>query len=140
MSARLMSRGVPTGTSAPARVTESILLLLPAGLLLVSALRHTGSANIMLWIGVGFQMVVCALTFVSRHNRRDSIAPSIIVLYVIALGWLWVGTRASDDWYPHLAQAILLVMPLLVFALQILTDSGAPAIRRAQSLAAALAH
>src|SRR5205823_3562608 len=74
-----------------------------------------------------------------RHNRRDSIAPSIIVLYVIALGWLWVGTRASEDWYPHLAQAILLVMPLLVFALQILTDSGAPAIRRAQSLAAALA-
>ncbi|HMF11751.1 MAG TPA: HEAT repeat domain-containing protein, partial [Gemmataceae bacterium] len=95
--------------------------------------------NLMLWIGTGFQVFVWLLNFVSRHNRRDPVGPSIITLYVIALGWLWVGSRGSDGWYPHLAQAVLLVMPLLVFALQILTDSGAPAIRRAQSLASALA-
>jgi hypothetical protein len=93
----------------------------------------------MLWIGTGFQLLVCALNFACRYGRRDSVGPSIVTLYVIALGWLWLGTRSSGDWWSHLAQAILLVMPLLVFALQILTDSGAPAIRRAQALASALA-
>jgi HEAT repeat protein len=119
---------------------ETLLLMLPAGLLLICALRHEGSGNRLLWIGTGFQVLVCAINFISRHNRRDSVGPTIITLYVIALGWIWIGTRGSNDWYPHLAQAILLVMPLIVFALQILTDSGAPAIRRAQVLASALAH
>lgn len=140
MPARLMSRSGPSGSSLPARISETILLLLPAGLLFICALRQNEPVNLLLWIGTGFQLLVCGLNFISRHNRRDSIGPSIITLYVIALGWLWLGTRGSDDWYPHLAQAILLVMPLLVFALQILTDSGAPAIRRAQTLASAVAN
>jgi hypothetical protein len=134
-----MNRSVVDGAPLPARVIETILLILPAGLLFICAVRQDAQASLLLWIGAGFQLLVCALSFISRLNRRDSVGPSIITLYVIALGWLWLGTRGSSDWYPHLAQAVLLVMPLLVFALQILTDSGAPAIRRAQSLAAALA-
>src|SRR5215831_816479 len=139
MTARLMSRSGPGSTSLPARTTETILLLLPALLLLVCALRQEGAGNLLLWIGTGFQLLVCVLNFACRYGRRDSVGPSIVTLYVIALGWLWLGTRSSGDWWSHLAQAILLVMPLLVFALQILTDSGAPAIRRAQALASALA-
>jgi hypothetical protein len=135
-----MSRGGPNGSSLPARISELILLLLPAALLFVCAVRQSAAASLLLWAGTGFQLLVCVLNFISRHNRRDSIGPSIITLYVIALGWLWLGSRGSGDWFPHLAQAILLVMPLLIFALQILTDSGAPAIRRAQALASALAN
>jgi HEAT repeat protein len=115
------------------------LLGLPAALLFIATLRQDGQSNVMLSIGTGFQAIVCGLSFVSRYNRRDAIAPSVITLYIIATGWLWLGTLGSTDWYPHLAQAILLVTPLVAFALQILTDSGAPAIRRAQSLASALA-
>jgi HEAT repeat protein len=140
MSARSIARTVPNTASMSSRIMETILLILPAGLILVGAVRQGENANLLLWIGTGFQLLVCLLNFIGRHNRRESIGPSIITLYVIALGWLWLGTRGSTDWYPHLAQAILLVMPLLVFALQILTDSGAPAIRRAQSLASALAN
>jgi hypothetical protein len=121
------------------RILEMALLLLPAALLFVASLRQEGQTNVMLWIGTGFQVAVCSLSFVSRYNRREAIGPSIITLYVIALGWMWLGTSSSGDWYPPLAQAVLLVMPLLVFALQILTDSGAPAIRRAQALTGALA-
>jgi hypothetical protein len=117
-----------------------MLLLLPAALLLIGSLRLDEQNNLMLWLGTAFQFLVCVLSFLSRQGRREPIGPSLITLYIIALGWLWLGTRTSDDWYPHLAQAILLVMPLLVFGLQILTDSGAPAIRRAQALAAALAE
>jgi hypothetical protein len=121
------------------RFAETLLLLMPACLILVAALRQPENSGVLLWIGTVFQLLVCLLNFAGRHNRRDSIGPSIITLYVIALGWIWLGTRGSTDWYPPMAQAILLVMPLLVFAMQILTDSGAPAIRRAQSLASALA-
>jgi HEAT repeat protein len=134
-----MSRSGPSSPWPPARTAETVLLLLPAGLLLIAALRQDGSANFMLWIGTGFQLLAFVLNSVTRYNRRDPVGPSIIALYVIALAWLWLGTRGLGDWYTHLAQAILLVMPLLVFALQILTDSGAPAIRRAQALASALA-
>ena len=90
-------------------------------------------------MGTAFQVMVCGLSLLSRQGRREPVGPSVITLYIIALGWLWLGTLGSDDWYPHFAQAVLLVMPLLVFALQILTESGAPAIRRARYLAAAVA-
>src|SRR5207253_1086204 len=63
-----------------------------------------------------------------------------IVLYVIALSWLWLGAANFDDWYPYLARAILVVVPVAVFALQTLTDSGAPALRRATLLAQRLAQ
>src|SRR5438046_1970483 len=78
-----------------------LVLLLPAGLLLLGSWRTTGDA----------------------HN----------------LPWLWLGAAHLDDWYPHLAQAVLLVVPLLVFASQTLTNSGAPALRRARLLAQRLA-
>jgi hypothetical protein len=140
MAARSIARIGRNSASLPVRILETVLLLLPAGLIVGAALRQGDNATLLLWIGSGFQVLVCLLNFISRHNRRESIGPSVITLYVIALGWLWIGTRGSTDWYPPLAQAILLVMPLTVFALQILTDSGAPAIRRAQALASALAN
>jgi HEAT repeat protein len=63
----------------------------------------------------------------------------MITLYLIALGWLWWGGGTQDDWYFHFAQSILLVVPISLFALQTLTDSGAPSIRRARLLAQCLA-
>src|SRR5262249_23247922 len=139
MPAQSLARTGHGGSSLLPRIIETTILLLPAALLLMCALRNDGPTSTMLWVGTCFQALVSALSFASRHNRRESMGPSIITLYVIATGWLWLGTRGSGDWFPHLAQALLLVMPLLVFALQILTDSGAPAIRRARSLASALA-
>src|SRR5205823_4563571 len=44
-----------------------------------------------------------------------------------------------NSWFPYMARAILLVVPLSVFALQTLTESGAPALRRSQVLAQRLA-
>jgi hypothetical protein len=141
MHPRSIIRTGPNPASLVLRIVETFLLLLPACLILGAALRQPENSGTMLWIGAGFQLLVCLLNFLSRYGRRDSpIGPSIITLYVIALGWMWIGTRGTTDWYPPMAQAILLVMPLLVFAFQILSDSGAPAIRRAQYLARALAN
>src|SRR5262249_42171538 len=71
---------------------------------------------------------------------RQPVGPSVVALYLIALGWMWLAGSQADDWYLHLAQAVLLVIPLSVFALQNLTNSGAPALRRAQVLAGRLAN
>jgi hypothetical protein len=94
----------------------------------------------MLFLGAAFQLIVCTLAFVSGSNWRQPAAPSVITLYLIALGWLWLGVSGLQDWYPHFAQAILLVVPLSVFATQTLTNSGAPALRRANLLAQRLAR
>ncbi len=79
------------------------------------------------------------MSFFSWRSWYQSIGPSVITLYLIALCWLWWGA-AEGDWYTNLAKAILLVVPLLVFAGQNLNESGAPAIRRARLLADRLSN
>jgi HEAT repeat protein len=122
------------------RLLRIAALSLPAVLLLGAALRAPESAALMLWLGTAFLALAAVLSFLSRQNWRQPMGPSVITLYVIGLGWLWLGAGTSEDWYPHLAQAILLVVPLMVFALQLLTDSGAIALRRARVLAQRLAQ
>jgi hypothetical protein len=119
---------------------RAAVLFLPALLLFVGATRAGGKPSLMLWLGTGFQVLVCTLSLLSRQGRRQPLGPSVITLYVIALGWLWLGAEGLEDWYFHLAQAILLVVPLVVFAQQILTDSGAASLRRAGVLAQGLAR
>src|SRR5262249_35464089 len=116
-----------------------LTMLLPGVLLLVASARTDGPSQRMLWLGGAFQILVCCLSFLSRQTWRPPAGPSVIALYLIALGWLWLGARTQDDWFPHLAQAVLLVVPLSVFALHTLASSGAHAIRRARLLADRLA-
>jgi hypothetical protein len=120
-------------------VVRILVLLLPSLILFFGCLRYEGRPNLMLWLGTAFQVLVCCLSFLSGKTYRQAVGPSVITLYVIALGWLWLGTANIDDWYPSLAQAILLMVPLLFFAYHMLMDSGAPAVRRARVLAQRLA-
>jgi hypothetical protein len=114
-------------------------LLLPAGLLLIAALRDMKEAHLNLWLGTAFQVLVCLLTFLTRQNARQPMGPAVITLYIIALGWLWLGTPHGDDWYLALAKSLLLVVPLTCFSLQVLAESGATTLRRARLLAGRLA-
>src|SRR5262249_38102634 len=125
-----------------ARLGRVGLLLLPALLLLGAALRQPPSAQDglgLLWLGLAFQALACLLALVSRPGQGEPAGPAVIMLYVIALGWLLVGTPGWNDWFLHVAQATLLVVPLGFFAVQCLRDSGAPALRRARHLARRLA-
>jgi hypothetical protein len=121
-------------------VWRLVFLLLPSILLLIAGLRHPGgdSESLMLWLGTAFQAAVCFLTFFSRRSWDQPLGPSVVTLYLIALAWLWFGSQ-SEDWFRHLAKAILLVVPLTVFGYQTLNESGAPALRRAHMLAQSLA-
>src|SRR5262249_5216462 len=98
-----------------------------------------GAARLVLWLGTAFQVLVCTLAVISRQAGRDLAPPAVIMLYVIALSWLVLGTAGVSDAYLHVAQAVLLVIPLGFFAAQCLRDSGAPTLRRAPPPAPPLA-
>jgi hypothetical protein len=96
----------------------------------------------LLCVGIAFQILVCFVCFRVRRGWRQSMGTSVLLLYLTGLGWLGLGLGVSnlDDWYLYFAQATLLVISLVVFALQIIFDSGAPERRRAQLLAYRLAY
>jgi hypothetical protein len=122
------------------RVVQASSLLLPTLLLFIAAMRSPGGGNLMLWLGTIFQLLVCLLTSLSSNGSRQALGPSVVTLYLIALGWLWLGTPNAADWYLHLAKSLLLVVPLICFAFQVLRDAGVGEIRRAQILADRLAR
>lgn len=122
------------------RTGRGLVLLAPAVLLAVGAWRATGGPSILLACGALFQVLVCGMAFVGRQGWREPVGHAVIMLYVIALSWLLVAAAGQDDWYLHACQAVLLVVPLVFFALQCLRDSGAPALRRARLLAQQLAR
>jgi HEAT repeat protein len=111
------------------------LLLLPTGLLLGAADRTEDAAQVMLLLGAAFQLIIVGLSLLTPWGRQQPLAPSLITLYLIALGWMWWGVGAFHDWYLHMARSVLLVVPILAFGLGTLADSGAPALRRARLLA-----
>jgi HEAT repeat protein len=115
------------------------LLFLPGLLLLIVSLRVREATSLVLWLGALAQGLGCILVLWARQPGREPPGPAVIMLYVIALSWLLLGTAGISDWFLHLAEAALLVVPLVFFAAQCLRDSGAPTLRRARLLAARLA-
>jgi hypothetical protein len=140
MNPRFAQHSASTGSTLGKNLARVGVMLLPGALLLVGCFRYEGSPNLMLWLGAAFQVLVCILSFLSRQNYRQPLGPSVVTLYVIALGWLWLGTANLEDWYLYLSQAILLMVPLIFFALYMLADSGASAVRRARLLAQRLSQ
>lgn len=115
------------------------VLWLPTVVLLVGCLRNTGSVHQLYWLGTAFQILLCCLLVLNPQTWRQPAGPPVITLYLIALSWLWLVAPVSDEWYTSFARAIMLMVPLVVFALQMLRDSGALAFRRARILAQRLA-
>ena len=140
----MRDRNTPGPAPKPAsfllRAVRGLVLLTPAVLLATGAVRSSGMTAMLLGLGALFQFLACALAFISRQGWRDPVGPAVIMLYVIALSWMLVAAVGLDDWYLHTCQAILLVVPLVFFAVQCLRESGAPALRRARALAGQLAR
>lgn len=116
-----------------------LILAIPTFLLLVGSLRSNGSTAQLLWLGTLFQALGFLLALGIQHSQRDSVSPAVIMLYVIGLSWLVLAGAEREDWFFHLAQAILLVIPLGFFGVQYLRESGAHVLRRARQLAQRLA-
>ncbi len=123
----------------PAYCARWFVLLLPTLLLTIALVRAGQPVNWMLAMGTGFQLVVCLLSFFSNRSWQQPLGPSVITLYLIGLAWLWIGS-VTNDWFTHLARAVLLIVPLVVFGLHTLSESGATRMRRANLLAERLAR
>jgi hypothetical protein len=119
-------------------VGRGIVLLLPAVLLGIAALRSWDQRPWMLVAGLAFQLLICLLTFLSYRTWNQPIGPSIVTLYLTAVAWLWFGDN-FNDWFTHLSKGLLIGIPILVFGYQTLIESGAPVMRRAHGLSQRLA-
>jgi hypothetical protein len=117
---------------------RALILLFPALLLFLSAVRAPQERPWILWGGIGFQLLICGLAFISHRSWNQPIGPSIVTLYLTAVAWLWFGDSAAD-WYTHLSKGMLIGLPILVFGYQTLIESGAPIMRRAHKLSQRLA-
>ena len=140
MQAPLPTRGGERSVGLLMLLGRIFLLLLPVSLLLICSVRGGSSSPHLLWLGTLFQLLACGLALFGRQGWREPTGAAVIMLYVIAFSWILLGTLGSDDWFFHLTQALLLVVPLVYFAMQCLMESGAPAMRRARQLAYRLSH
>jgi hypothetical protein len=127
------------------------VLLLPACLLLWGSLRTPiGQFNFLLWLGAVLQIVLAYLSLRSQggstYPASSRVITLVVALYVIALAWLWLGAtrnvlnETQSDWYLHFAQAILLVVPVVVFGVQTIGASRNVALHQAYVLARRLAQ
>jgi hypothetical protein len=115
------------------------ILLLPGMLLIGGSLRAEGQTQTTLWLGGLFQVLIVSLVMLTRRSWDSSIRSSAIIVYIIAFAWLSMGEAVQTDWYLSFSRSLLLLVPLVLFALQTLTDSGALTSRRARLLAQRLA-
>jgi hypothetical protein len=113
-----------------------LLLLLPAALLGAVALR---TDLVPVAVGAGVQGLFALALIRSHPVWRPPVSATVVVLYVIALAWLWVPTRESADWVAHAAQGALLLGAVLLAAAHDLTRTGAEPLRRANKWCARLA-
>lgn len=110
------------------RVVSLALLLLPCAVL--SALGYRTDL-VPLYVGAGVQALY-ALTLLRAHPVwRPPVSATLIILYLIALAWLWLPTRGSSDWAVHLGQSVLLLMAVALAAVHDLIRTGAEPLRRA---------
>ncbi|HEY1186727.1 MAG TPA: HEAT repeat domain-containing protein [Gemmata sp.] len=111
------------------------LLLLPTALLAALGFR---THLLALYVGAGVQGLFVLTLFRSHPVWRPPVSASLIILYLIALAWLWVPTRGSHDWTVHIGQSVLLLTAVGLAAVHDLIRTGAEPLRRANKWCAKL--
>ncbi len=110
------------------RIVSFAVLLLPCAVLGGLGYR---TDLLPLAVGAGVQAIY-ALTLLRAYPVwRPPVSASLIILYLIALAWLWIPTRGSSDWAIHLGQSVLLLMAVALAAVHDLIQTGAEPLRRA---------
>jgi|GEM_PF-1434348 len=109
-------------------VASLTLLAIPTAALGLLAYRLQ---SIPLAAGAGVQLLFF-LVFLRAHPIwRPPVSASVVVLYLVALGWCWLTTRGISDWALHIGLGTLLLGAVGLIALHDLTRSGAEPLRRA---------
>ena len=117
-------------------VASLSLLFLPTMVLAALAGRTEAAARAA---GAGVQFLFALVFFRAHPVWRPPVSASVIVLYLVALGWAWMPTRGTPDWTVHVGQGILLLGAVGLVALHDLTRTGAEPLRRANKWSRRLA-
>jgi hypothetical protein len=112
------------------------LLLTPCAVLGWFALRTELTP---LYVGAGVQGLFVIFFMRAHPVWRPPASASLVVLYLIALAWLWLPTRGTSDWTIHFGQAALLLVAVALAAFHDLTRTGAEPLRRANKWCGRLA-
>ena len=105
-----------------------LLLSIPTAVL--GALAYRLNA-LPLASGAGVQFLFALVFFRAHPIWRPPVSASVVVLYLIALGWAWIPTRGSTDWAVQVGHGVLLLGAVGLVALHDLTRTGAEPLRRA---------
>ena len=100
---------------------SAVLLLVPAAVLGLAALRY-GSG--LLAAGAAVALLGGLLYVRQREAWRPPVSGSVILLYLVALGWLWVFTRADPDTFTRLARGGFLLVAVGLLVRHDLTRTG----------------
>ena len=112
------------------------LLLLPGALLGWLSYR---TQLMPLAVGAGVQLLFAAVFLRAHPVWRPPVSASLVVLYLIALAWMWLPTRGSPDWAVHVSQGVLLFVAVALAAYHDLTRTGVEPLRRANKWCGRLA-
>ena len=118
-------------------IASLVLLFIPTLVLGALALRLEA---LPLATGAGVQLLFVFVFLRAHPIWRPPVSASVVVLYLIALGWAWLPTRGSTDWAVHFGHGILLLGAVGLIALHDLTRTGAEPLRRANKWSRRIAH
>ncbi len=128
-----MDRSAPPPVRHPvlAHAVSAGLLLLPAVLLGVAAERYRSP---MLLAGTIAELLAGGLFLRTRQVWKPPASGSLILLYLMGLGWLWFASQGTADPFVRFARGLFILVALLLFALHDLTRTGVEPRRRARRL------
>ena len=121
----------PVRRPALAHAVSLGLLLLPAVLLGIAAERHESP---MLLAGAVAELLAGSLFLRTREVWKPPASSSLILLYLMGLGWIWSVSQGSADPFARFARGLFILIPLVLFAFQDLTRTGVEPRRRARRL------
>jgi hypothetical protein len=118
-----------TPITPTARLVSLAILLVPAAVLGGLAARYDSR---LLAIGAAAELLGAALFLRAGVAWKPPASGSVILLYVMALGWCWFHTRAIHEPPAAFARGVLLLGPVILLFSHDLTRTGAEARRRAK--------
>ena len=125
------SQSQPVRRPALAHAVSLGLLLLPAVLLAIAAERYQSP---LLLAGAIAELLAGGLFLRTREVWKPPASASLILLYLMGLGWIWFATQGSADTYIRAARGTLILVALLLFAQHDLIRTGVEPRRRARRL------
>jgi len=121
----------PARRSLSDHAVSLTLLALPVAVLGAVAAR---SQSVSLAIGALAVTLAAALCVRERAVWRPPVSGTVIILYLLALGWLWVATHETADRFARVGRGLFLFVAVGLLAVHDLTRTGVEPRRRARRL------